>query len=494
MTFSNSQRLYRTLRFSSLGLSCLFMVGVPLWHLRASGTGAQSDSTSWLQIGQWLSIPTWPPPLLGAPWTMRLWGLEILDPLAGLGVVVAGGFTPQILFGIIPAIVLVALFGRFFCGWICPYALVRGASNSVRDLLNRVGLRPKNWAPPQRLGWVSLAVVLVVTAVTQIQWAPLIYPPAVLGRAFIRAVFFGGLGVGALVIVAAFLFDTLISRAGFCRYLCPGGALFSLIGAVSPLRIQRNAMCDQCGACERECSLLSVPVPGKAGMGCERCGKCREVCASGALQFTWSLPWNVFKNRTSSNTLLNVPSKLERRVLLGVLPLAAGWIWWSKSSAAPKLSQLRPPGAGLGHQFLSRCIRCMRCAEVCPVQAIRFDASKHGEQAETPFLIAREQPCVLCMKCTQACPTGALQPISFHPAQIQQQVRMGTAIHYRRKCIAWRRQGMCRTCYYVCPFRDQAIILEGHVPVFQTQFCVGCGQCEQACPEYAQAIFVRPRQ
>ncbi len=462
--------------------------------MRASGTGVATGNR-WLQIGQWLSIPTWPPPLLGAPWSVRLWGLEILDPLAGLGVLVAGGFTPQILFGLIPSVILVALLGRFFCGWICPYALVRGASNHARYWLNRIGWRPKNLALPRRLGWIILLVVLLVTAITQIQWASLLYPPAVIGRALIRTVFFGGLGLGALVIIAAFLFDTFITRAGFCRYLCPGGALFSLIGAVSPLRIQRDSTkCNQCGACERECSLLTVPGPGKTATGCERCGSCLEVCVPGALKFTWSFlsQGKSHKNpQKKPNVLLNAPSKPERRILLGALPLTAGWIWWGRKASAS--SKLLPPGAVSNHQFLSRCIRCMRCAEVCPVHAIRFDASQYGEQAEVPYIVARQQPCVLCMQCTQVCPTGALQPVPPQFTAIAQQVRMGTALHYRGKCIAWTRQGRCRLCYHVCPFRDQAIVLHGQVPIFQSQFCVGCGQCEQACPQSAQAIQIRPR-
>jgi Pyruvate/2-oxoacid:ferredoxin oxidoreductase delta subunit len=64
----------------------------------------------------------------------------------------------------------------------------------------------------------------------------------------------------------------------------------------------------------------------------------------------------------------------------------------------------------------------------------------------------------------------------------------------RRACIPWRGEGVCRLCYYVCPYPDSAVALVGpqQGPLFSPEHCVGCGLCEEACPEQARAIRIVP--
>jgi ferredoxin len=100
------------------------------------------------------------------------------------------------------------------------------------------------------------------------------------------------------------------------------------------------------------------------------------------------------------------------------------------------------------------------------------------------------------MKCTQVCPSGALTAIDPDPENVQRVVRMGLPELDKDKCIAWMRTGECRACYYACPYADSAVRLEGPLlgPVFDRDSCVGCGQCEEACPEAARAVLIIPRE
>jgi ferredoxin-type protein NapH len=246
-------RTYTALRRATLAASVLTLVGVPLWHLH------NVDA-----------------PLLGPPGAVDVLGLQFVDPLA---LAVAGKLSLVVL----PGALLIAVLGRFFCGWICPYVPLLAASNALRWWLERLGFKPLDVKLPRRTSW---AVMLAVLLFGGSQWLLFLYPPSVIGREVFHAVYFGGLTAGALAVVGAFTFDTFLSRAGFCRSVCPGGAMYSVLGALSPItvRVDRD-LCTDCTACDVICNLGQSPMTGRVDEGCERCGKCIASCPTKALRF-----------------------------------------------------------------------------------------------------------------------------------------------------------------------------------------------------------------
>lgn len=164
---------------------------------------------------------------------------------------------------------------------------------------------------------------------------------------------------------------------------------------------------------------------------------------------------------------------------------------------------LRPPGAVAEDEFLKKCLRCGRCAHVCPYQAVEMGRLDAGVALGTPVIIARQNPCRLCsdLPCVKACPSGALDPALSDPLK----VRMGTAvITEREECLSLK--GLrCEVCYRACPAIDKAITIENYLnirtgrhaifePVVHKQHCTGCGLCEQACVLERPAIVVGPLQ
>lgn len=139
-------------------------------------------------------------------------------------------------------------------------------------------------------------------------------------------------------------------------------------------------------------------------------------------------------------------------------------------------NRLRPPGAAAEEEFAGRCIRCGRCAEVCPYRSVVPLDIRHGLQAGTPLIRAEEVPCYLCMKCVVVCPSGALRKVG------QAQTRMGLAVVDQQVCVSWTGSILCRTCYNICPFADTAIRLESFRPVVDEKHCTGCGICVHGCP------------
>jgi ferredoxin-type protein NapH len=281
-------RAYQLTRKLFLGFSVALTFGLPLWHLRvleAQGAGIAQGSP-WDGLAQ--LFPVTAPPFVGAPTAIELWGVELVDPLATLSVMVDRGVSWPLVWSVLPGVLLVLALGRFFCGWACPYLPILAASNAARWFLARVGVPIKAVQVPRVTGRVLLVGVLVVSAVFGVQVLPLVYPPALIGRAMFHTVFYGSLGLGALLVLGAFLFDTFVSRAGFCRSLCPGGAMFSVLGNASPLRIKRDIpKCTDCTVCDVVCNLGQKPMTDKLDSGCERCGKCIASCPTQAL--SWSL-------------------------------------------------------------------------------------------------------------------------------------------------------------------------------------------------------------
>ena len=165
---------------------------------------------------------------------------------------------------------------------------------------------------------------------------------------------------------------------------------------------------------------------------------------------------------------------------------------------------LLPPGAvGEGAcRFAALCVRCGKCMEACPYQALHTAGTNAGVLVGVPCIDAREQACRLCadFPCIEACPTHALSSI-----QSRTDVRMGTAVIDEDRCLSF--QGMrCEVCYRACPLIDEAISIdyrrrEGDAihavfaPVINEQTCVGCGLCVERCvvsdPE--PAIRIEPR-
>lgn len=281
-------RTYQRVRKAFLAFSVSLTVGLPLWHLRAlqaEGAGVGADS-AWGQLARF--FPETPPPFMGAPTSVWIAFFELVDPMLTLSVAVQRGFSLALVWTVLPGVALVLLLGRFFCGWACPYLPVLAASNAARFALVRLGVPLPDVKVPRVTSLVVLIGVLAVGALLGTQLAPLIYPPAVIGREAFSAVFYGSFGAGALLVVAAFLFDTFVSRAGFCRSLCPGGAMFSLVGMASPIVVHNErSKCTDCTVCDVVCNLGQSPMTAKLDSGCERCGKCIASCPTQAL--SWKL-------------------------------------------------------------------------------------------------------------------------------------------------------------------------------------------------------------
>ncbi len=148
---------------------------------------------------------------------------------------------------------------------------------------------------------------------------------------------------------------------------------------------------------------------------------------------------------------------------------------------------LRPPGAAPEDEFVRRCIKCNKCAQVCPYDSIEMAHLDWGSKFGTPLIFARDVPCYLCMKCPPVCPTGALD----NKLTEKTKVRMGVAVIDENKCLPF--SGIiCRACFERCPIYREAITMRDEIyPQVHPESCVGCGICENVCPAEEVAITVQ---
>lgn len=180
-------------------------------------------------------------------------------------------------------------------------------------------------------------------------------------------------------------------------------------------------------------------------------------------------------------------------VMLSTLPFSFSRLLQHTETTLLKIKQaishrrLRPPGAlADDEEFISACISCGLCSEVCPPNCIQFYRNDGSDNANTPFILPAEKGCTLCGKCMDVCPTDALTKVD------RNKVEMGVARIDRDACYPWVDHGVCGACVTICPLGNDAISFDFaniYRPIVQ-EGCVGCGLCVEVCPHPSLPIRI----
>jgi polyferredoxin len=261
-----------------------------------------------------------------------------LDPLVLTATVLAGAAVPLSLLLSLGTFVVTLLFGRWFCGWVCPLGTLHQTMTHLRGGSQASRLKRAVYSPRQRWKYLLLIGLLVatLTGLNLIGWfdpfsllyrsmATAVFPAFNMGahalfawlyesdpglgsvkvttisepiyevlRKYLlvesRPQYYWGIAIG--LIFGGILALNLFRDRFWCRYVCPLGALLGIAGKNPLLRLKKDdEACNGCRACVAVCPGGANPDgPSERAetwkpAECLYCFNCEAACPKQALSF-----------------------------------------------------------------------------------------------------------------------------------------------------------------------------------------------------------------
>ncbi|MBF0412107.1 MAG: 4Fe-4S binding protein [Desulfamplus sp.] len=385
----------------------------------------------WFCIAATLGINWWQ--LRG--WTVN-WFLE-LDPLVGFATLLTTGrIYKGLLWGIL-TIILTLIFGRFFCGWVCPFGTLHQFIGFIGKLGNfktnkrdNKFFKPKSelarlnqYRPAQSIKYGVLFFFIASNVVSSpllpiylLQTTPLLLTglldPIPFIYRFVNLTllpfadsailhlstnprYYDGAWIIGICGVVALILNLWIPRF-YCRYICPLGALFGLLSSISFFQIgKKSSPCIKCIKCQFHCEGACDPM-GKIRLSeCVLCMNCLDQCAFLTYQAAPSAAGQISESTLLSEVLPFKPvreGKVDNKSSQTDGQYALPEISRREFAASVVLGVTVVPmihlNAAVGSNWNTNLIR------------------PPGSLPESEFL-AR---CIKCGQCIRVCPTNVIQP------------------------------------------------------------------------------------
>ena len=190
------------------------------------------------------------------------------------------------------------IFGRFVCGFLCPFGLIQDLLFKISFVKKVQKLKGEKFLRGIRFLILAVFVIILpmfvidITGLGKPWFCKYICPvgtleggiPLVLMNENLRA------AVGFLfkwkvaILVGILLFSIIIYRP-FCRYICPLGAIYGVFNKISFVRYSvDDSKCTKCGVCQKNCKLNIKVYENPNSIDCIRCGSCKDGCPAKAIK------------------------------------------------------------------------------------------------------------------------------------------------------------------------------------------------------------------
>lgn len=175
-------------------------------------------------------------------------------------------------------LVITALAGAFYCGYLCPFGLVQELAMDLRRKFKikpyRISVKLDYW-----LKWVRYILYIAFAVFSSKAVMQLLrYDP----RSNLHIILTGkGVTVAAVISISVFFVLSIYIDRFFCRYLCLKGAVYGLLSKLRIASIVRNdASCVNCRRCDKVCqmNICVSRVDHVDSMACINCFECIKAC------------------------------------------------------------------------------------------------------------------------------------------------------------------------------------------------------------------------
>lgn len=238
----------------------------------------------------------------GLSGSLVLWFVNLLDVFAYFeGLAASKDFTAAALISVLPVIGMYLIFGRAFCGWVCPmdflYEMVekiRSKLQVARDKAQGTSCKSQGTRGKisPKIGYGIALSLLVISGILNIPFFTRYLSHLtnffrfITGSVFLAldlpvepsVLVFSG-GVIAFLLVLEYIFPRT-----WCRMLCPVGKTYGLFNKISLLRLKfAEGQCGECSLCDQLCYMdvhiaRNIDQKGLRDINCIYCGRCAEGC------------------------------------------------------------------------------------------------------------------------------------------------------------------------------------------------------------------------
>jgi ferredoxin-type protein NapH len=228
----------------------------------------------------------------GTFYSINIGGLGIADPVVIFQALFASGSLTSPLFAAaIFSIFVALLFGRVWCGWLCPYHLLADGTAWVRGLVcKRIFKKDTAESFPVadslRANSVRYGFLIFGTVVAGAIGIPVlnyVSAPGILSTEAMMFVKERAVSLELGFIVVLLLLELLVLPRFWCRLFCPTGAFLPLFRARFTLRVATTgatpkSACCKGNYCSAACPMGLSPFKEGSDLLCTNCGRCIDAC------------------------------------------------------------------------------------------------------------------------------------------------------------------------------------------------------------------------